>query len=448
MALLRFLKLKFFNGHERSLRTKKNVVALLAFNGINVVINLALIPLSISLVDNYRYGVWITIFNVLAMIQVFDIGIGNGLRNKLTTAISNDDFNAAKEYVSSAYSIMTVISFALVFFFLIPWFVIDWSFVFNVDRSLSSDLFLLIGVSFILTAFQFTLKLITTIYQAMHKTAIPALIFAISNTIILVIFIVYKSIFIGDIVIMGLIYTIVPTLVLLVTSLIVFNGKLINIKPNISSVNWKKSKELFSLGSQFFIIQIAILIIFQSDSLIIAHSISPDAVTPYNVVYKYFGIVSLIASFIMAPLWSAYTEAYVMKDFIWVKHVIYKQLKLFFVLGAVILVMIPLAKWILPFWVGSDMNFSFSLLIFMALFTIISIWNNIFALFLNGIGKTKLQMLTSTLGALINIPLSMYFAKIYGVGGVILASTMSLSLFAIFGFRETFKSLKNYERIG
>jgi Na+-driven multidrug efflux pump len=81
----------------------------------------------------------------------------------------------------------------------------------------------------------------------------------------------------------------------------------------------------------------------------------------------------------------------------------------------------------------------------MAIFIIISIWNNNYALFVNGIGKIKLQMYTAIIAGIINIPISVYFAKSlhYGSGGVILGTVVSLSIFAIVGPIQTYFLLKD-----
>ena len=49
--------------------------------------------------------------------------------------------------------------------------------------------------------------------------------------------------------------------------------------------------------------------------------------------------------------------------------------------------------------------------------------------FVSGVSKVKLQMWTSVIGGVINIPLSIFLAKTVGLGtaGVIIASIVSLS---------------------
>ena len=445
MAFLNLLKEKLFGGHQRSVKAKKNILGLFLIKGYSIAINLALIPLTLSFLDEYRYGVWITLFTLLSMIQIFDIGIGNGLRNKFSEAIAKNDFITAQQYVSTGYIIMGAITLLLIVLFIIPWLVIDWSYIFNVDNSLANEISFLVGITFVLTAIQFSLKLITTLLTASHKPAISAGIFAISNTFILLLFIAFKSKINENIVAIGTIYSAVPLVILLVSSFIFFNGKLKFIKPKFSMFNKDKVNDLFNLGMQFFVIQIAVLVIFQTDSLIISHTLSPKEVTPYNIAFRYFGIITMLSGIVMTPFWSAFTEAHAKGDFSWIKTIIIKQLKLLIPAVILIVIMLLLANLIIPIWLGKEINISWTLLIGMAMFSVISIWNNIFSFFLNGISNTKTQIITSVAGTIINIPLSIYLALKFGVGGVIIATFVSLLFFAIFGSIETFKYLRNNE---
>ena len=59
-------------------------------------------------------------------------------------------------------------------------------------------------------------------------------------------------------------------------------------------------------------------------------------------------------------------------------------------------------------------------------------------------GKLKHTLYTMMAGAVINIPLSIFFAKTLslGISGVILGTIVSLSIFAIVGPTQVYKILK------
>lgn len=443
MAFLETLKNKFLLGHERTIKAKKNILALTVLNGLNILVSLATIPLTLSLLDEYKFGVWITLFNVLSWVSIFDIGIGNGLRNKYTECIAQNNMSEAKQYVSTAYFLVTGISFVLMGLFLIPWLLVDWNIVFNVPKSLSLELFNLIGISFFATCFQFVLKLITILLVANHKPYISTLINLISNVIIYIFLFCFFNKIKDSLVQIGVIFFSIPLVVYSLFSFGLFQNQFKQTAPSVKFFDKKKVRSLFSLGIQFFVIQIAVIVIFSTDSMIITHVLTPKDVTSYNIAFRYFSIVTMAAGIIMTPFWSAYTDAAAKNDYKWIKSVITKQIKAMIYVVIILVALILLSRWIIPIWLQKNISLSPILVIGMAGFALISIWNNIFSFLLNGLSITKVQTYTSIIGIIVNIPLSYFLAKALGNGGVILGTVISLSFFAIFGPRNAINYLKS-----
>jgi O-antigen/teichoic acid export membrane protein len=443
MTKFRLLLQHLNTGNSRNVKIKKNIASLFIIKSYSALLNLALIPLTLQMLDNYKYGIWITLFNVLSWISIFDIGIGNGLRNKFTESIALGNIKDAREYVSTGYVVVGAISIALILFFLVPWHILNWARVFNTTEDLRGELFWLIGISFILTSVQFCLKLICTILLANHEPAKSSIIASISNTTILVSILIFRKWLQGNLVGIGLVYTSVPIIVFLFTSLGLFSKSLYEVRPSIAYFNKDKVRSLFSLGIEFFIIQISVIIIFQTDALIIAHVLSPQDVTAYNIVFKYFSVISVFAGIILHPFWNAYTEAAAKGDKDWIRIAIKRQLKGLIVIVFLIVVLLVLAQYIIPIWLNTSVSISNILLVGMAGYTFVYIYNNIFTYLLNGLSKIRLQMVTSIIGALINIPLSIFLAQRLGSGGVIIASIISLSLFSLLGPMQAIRFLKS-----
>ena len=75
----------------------------------------------------------------------------------------------------------------------------------------------------------------------------------------------------------------------------------------------------------------------------------------------------------------------------------------------------------------------------MGIYTIINVWNNI-CIFFERNKCTNVQMMTSIIAGVINTPISILFARNFGLGnaGVILGTIISLSLFAVAGPIQTY----------
>ena len=81
----------FFKGDQRSIKAKKNIIASFLIRGIDALIYLLLVPITLGYLNPYEYGVWLTLNSILVWFNSFDIGLGNGLRNKLTIALAEND---------------------------------------------------------------------------------------------------------------------------------------------------------------------------------------------------------------------------------------------------------------------------------------------------------------------------------------------------------------------
>lgn len=76
-----------------------------------------------------------------------------------------------------------------------------------------------------------------------------------------------------------------------------------------------------------------------------------------------------------------------------------------------LLILSLVLPYIIDIWVGEIPFLDWDLIIVLAVFTLVLTWNNVFAIFLNGINETRLQMKTSIVASIINIPLSVFFVK-------------------------------------
>jgi Na+-driven multidrug efflux pump len=65
--------------------------------------------------------------------------------------------------------------------------------------------------------------------------------------------------------------------------------------------------------------------------------------------------------------------------------------------------------------------------------------------FINGVGKLNISLITATVNSVINIPLSVLFAKYMGLGinGVILGTCISLSIGAVLRPLQSYKIMNN-----
>jgi O-antigen/teichoic acid export membrane protein len=186
------------------------------------------------------------------------------------------------------------------------------------------------------------------------------------------------------------------------------------------------AKELLNLGFQFFAIQISALVMYTTSNIIITQLFGPAEVTPYNIAFRYFGIVTTVFGLITAPLWSAFSEAYFSNDLLWVRKVTKTMIRIWCVLIAVVAVMIFASDFAYRLWIGKGVQVPFALSLWMGIFVILMAWGQIFVNFINGTGKIRLQLYASAGSAVLNIPITLVLVQVFhfGIAGVIMATCL------------------------
>ena len=417
-------------GHERTVLAKKNILATFLIKGLNIGIGLILVPLALDYLNTTKYGIWITLSSVVGWFGFFDIGLGHGLRNKLAESLALGKHELGRIYVSTTYAILTliVVSMLIIFFSINPF--LQWDKILNVssDITLNSELNKLAIIVFSFFCVSFVFKLITTILTADQRPAFASLFDLIGKIVALVIILILINNTEGSLLYLAIALSGSPVLVLIIVSLFFFTGKYKSFRPSWKYIDFSKGKSLFSLGLKFFVIQIAAVMLYSTNNIIISQILGPEEVTPYNITFKYFNTILMIFSIVVSPFWSAFTEAWVKRELFWIKNIIKKLIKIWVLLAVMGIVLLLLSNWVFEVWVGKYINIPFSLSIMVLAWVLINAWNSIFSQFLNGVGKIKLQMIVGLTAALVNIPLAVYLGRIYGINGIIMANLLVLSI--------------------
>jgi O-antigen/teichoic acid export membrane protein len=430
MKIYQTIRSFFTSGHERSISAKKNIAASFIIKGLSIAIGLVLVPLTINYLDATKYGIWITLSSIIAWFGFFDIGLGNGLRNRFAEALADGKHKLARVYVSTTYAILTIIvvGVLLLFYVINPF--LNWNKILNArqDIILKNELSILALVVFTFFCLRFVFKLITTILTADQRPAKASFFDLLGKIIALVLIFVLTKTTAGSLLYLGIVMSSIPVFVLLISSIWFFNGRYKLYRPAIKLVDFSKAKDLLNLGLKFFIIQIAAVLLYSTNNIIITQLFGPEHVTPYNISFKYFSILMMGFAIVITPFWSAFTEAWAKKEIIWVKNIMNKLFLFWGVLVLLGLIMLFASDWVYGIWVGDKVKISFTMSALVLTWVILNVWNGIFGNFLNGLGKIKLQLYIGISAAIVNVPIAIYLGKLMGIEGVLLANIIVLSV--------------------
>ena len=389
------------------------------------------IPMMIRYLGQEQFGVWSTLLTVMSWIVLFDLGVGNGLRNKVAEALARNDKTQAANYIASGYSLIGLISLLLWTVSTIAAFFVPWQTVFNTQIISETTLCITVQVVIFFIVLNFWVGLISPILGAVQKTAITALGQLISNVLALCFVYLLTETTDATLTYLALAYGF-SLVIANITLTLWFYKSQPELRPK-PYLEIQHISPLLAVGLQFFTIQIAVLVIFTTDKILITQLFGPEYVTQYDVVFKLLSIITFVHSLISAPLWSAYTDAYHRNDMRWIRRMLNKQLAIFVGIIVATFVMCYFIKQLILMWIGEELNISQPLIFSLGVFVLVSTWNNIYAMIVNGIGEISLQLHTSFIAMLINIPLAILFVKYFdmGLSGVVLATVVSLSLAAV-----------------
>jgi O-antigen/teichoic acid export membrane protein len=252
-----------------------------------------------------------------------------------------------------------------------------------------------------------------------------------------------------DLILFAFILSFIPFLISVIASIYLFKTYFKSIKPSLKYVNFKESKSVISLGTQFFILQIVYLLIFQTDNILIVQFFNPREVTNFNVAYKYYSIVIVFFTVVLTPYWTAFTEAFFKEDFVWIKSSISKLIKIWVVIFIISILMILISAKFFKIWVGEEIKIPLNLSISLCFYVAIVNWSAIFSNFLNGIGKIRLQILIAPFVGCLNLLISFLFVKYFqfGLSAIPFANALSLSFGALLGYAQ-YKKIVNKQASG
>ncbi len=417
---------------------------------LTIVLSFLIIKYMLPYLGVELYGVWAVILTFVNWIIFFDFGITNGVKNKIAESLTNNNYEEANQYISTGYIILLLFCIVVyIIFFTLSYF-LNWQGILNITTISNNNLFYAMNTIIFFILINFTLSIIIAVLNAVQKASLIVLGQFLSQLFSLIFILILIQYTESNLIYICFSYGFALVLSNILLS-VLFYRKNLKLVPTIKNFKKTKVQSILSLGMKFFFLQLTILVILTTDTVIITQLLGPQYVTTYDILFKYFGVMFTIHTIVNTPLWSMYTEAHIKNDYIWISKTLINMLKLIVIFILLATIMYLLKDIVFKLWIGDTKLFvSESNYIYMIIMVLMLIWHNTFAFFTNGINKTKNQLISTAVGALINIPLSIFFVKYVdmGLNGVLLATICSLSIFNITGIIEAAKEIQYMKKQG
>lgn len=396
-----------------------------------LLLNAITVPIAVRYLGAEEYGLWVTIATTITMLVVLDIGIANTLTNLISEAYASNDRTLAGEYFSTSFLAMIVISVVLGLLGWTTWPYVNLGYLLNVhDSVLLPIVSRAIEVAFILFLIGLPAGLASKTFGGYQELHIANLFIA-GGSVLGLIAIAAAVLLKGSLVALVAAYA-GATVAASVGCLGWMIVKRPWLAPTLDRFRSHHLKRIFHSGGQFFLIQIAGLVVFNSDNLVISHFLSPAEVTPYNVTWRLATYATALQALGNPALWPAYSEAWAARQIGWIRQA-YRRVRWITIgtMGLACAVLVPFGREIIRIWAGPTAVPSMALLVAMC------IWMVLYAVTLNQaalMGATfrmGKQAVASLVAASANLALSIWWVHGLGAAGVILGTVVSYLIFIV-----------------
>lgn len=442
-------KLKVILNNESNKNIIKNIIFSFFVKGLAIILTLFTIPAYMRYFNNdTALGVWFTVVSIINWVLMFDLGIGNGLRNKLPKAIEENDKEEQKKLLSSAYISIFFISLIFLVALLVINYFVNWNQLLNVGNSVlsSKNLKLSMGILIIGIVLRLVLNLNSSIFFSIQKSAINNLIGFLS-TLFIFIYVSFASI--GSVgsnfIKLSIANSVLSNLPLLIGTFYIFMVPFKKMWPSIKYFNKEKAKEILKIGTILLWLQVAFMIIASTHAFLITNFRNPGEVVSYNIYYKiYYGILSLFY-LSLTPIWSAVTKAQAKKDYDWIYklYIILLMLTIPFLL--INIASIPFLQKVFDIWLKEKtikVNNAYALIF--VLFNFCFAVHNVNTSVFNGLSDFKIQNIWMSIAAILFIPLCYVFTIYFDSWiGVIVGSFICVMPYEIFQIVFGIKKINN-----
>jgi O-antigen/teichoic acid export membrane protein len=413
--------------HGRTKRLLEGTIFTVASKVLVFLVGFLSVPLTVRYLGTEGFGIWTTVSTILAMLLMMDLGVANALTNLISQAFAGDSREHASRYATTALFLMVGLAGLLGLAGWAVWPHIHWPALFDLPAQSPNRTLVgrAVGASFLLFLIGLPANLAPRIlggYQEVRIATLFQSLGSIGNLVSIVLLIHFHA---------GLVALVTASSAALVGAnliclLWIWYAHKPWLRPRRLHLSATAARMMIQSGSEFFLLQLAALVVFNSDNLVVTHYLGPAEVASYSVAWKLVSYAALAQTLMAPALWPAYSEAFARNDLPWVRRTFLRTLWL--TMGAALLCCTAFAffgRWIIQVWATRAAVPDERLLLLMCGWTLISTFMNNTSTVLVAKGETRLQAWCSVLAAIANLGLSIYWVQRIGAVGVVLGTIAS-----------------------
>jgi O-antigen/teichoic acid export membrane protein len=422
---------------ERSKRVWLSVLSSLLTRPVSVIVAVLSVPLFLEYLGAERFGLYESITALVAWLGLTNIGLGLGLVNKLTDCHVSENRTLARGYVSSLLVAITVLVVGTALVYSIVVALVNWGAVFKTsDPSVAGEIPWTVWVTGILLLLSFYSSVppaIYSAYQELHRNNFwdaSAKLASLAGAALVAWFTDW------GLVGMAVAFAGGPVLVRLLNLVTMMTIEKPWLRPSPRLFEWPLLRATAGDGIYLFVLQMAGILIFQTDKLVIGTAIDPTSVAGYAVLGKFFLLGYGVFQMLQIPLWPACGEALRRGDTPWVKkHLALSLLTgcgMMLACGAALLIF---GEPILRVWTRGEVPpVSRNLILAVTAMFVSRAFLDSFSVVLIAANRLLGQVIFFGSHAVLNVIVAILVAKPFGVEGVAWAAALTGLLTSVWAY--------------
>ena len=385
------------------------------------------IPMARAVLAPDLFGVWMMLSGLLAFFAFADLGVGNGVLNRIAVAHALGDIAEQRRTMSAGYTCTTGVALLL----LLTW--TGWA-------TLASDPTSLVGqivpehrreitralwVFVVLLSINIPASLIQKLQLGMQRgqwigvTQFGAAV----GTLIGVPLALHLEAGLPALVLASLGMQVLANL----TSTVLWYRQGAQRAPLTLRVRrlaeWRVIASLLRTGSMFLVLQLAAAFAFQSDAIVIVHRVGQIAYGDFAVVQRVFLAASSLLVAGLTGLWPAIGEALASGDRAWVRHALHRGLLIVLAaMSSACLLLALLMPEILRRWIGMTLPPPTSLVAVLAIWTVVEAMGNVSGAVMNAAGLLRPQVAAAAVMAVVAFTGKWLLVPVIGAEGATLST--------------------------
>lgn len=377
----------------------KNISYAVFFRLAAMGLSLLMVPLLLKLLGVANYGTWAALTSLIVWITLFDLGMGNALKNTVSKSLVTKDLKPAQRELFQVIKITLLSSFILlVVFFTASRFV-----------DLINNNWIVAFILFVPLILSFPLRVASFVLQGARKIALDSgLVFLNSILLFVIVFILYFMKIDIDLFYMSIAFTIsnfTSVFLVWVQATKTLNLPALSISRILSA---RFDLKRINVGLRFFGLQLSSLVLYSIGVVVVYSYLSSEHAAQFDVVNKIFVFGLGFFTIVIGAFWPEISTHLAENNIAKIRSLYFRMLGLSILFSFGAFIVAYFSPYILQVWTNSQILIRAEQAMFFAMLVSFQAIAYSGAVILNVYERVNIQLLFSLIATVLMVPFSAF----------------------------------------